>query len=319
MSYIQWIRSHVGKQKIFLVFATVIVLDDNGRILLQQRTDFSFWGLPGGVMELNEDIQTTARREVQEETGLKLGELSLVGVYTDPKFDVVYPNGDAVQQFTICFSAMAVGGRMKPDGEETTFQQFVEPDVIEKLELPLWYRQMVTDFLTKQVPAFCEPFCADKVIDQIWSLRPLVGHQKLIAVGGSAIIRNETGAVLMVQRTDIQTWVFPAGYADIGENVAYTIVREVKEETNLTITPKRIIGIFTDPLFHHTYPNKDEVQNVGVLFEAAVNGGTIKLQETELMDFAWVLPTDIVDKMTINYRPYGKKIVAHLEKGVFVF
>ena len=57
MSYVKWIRQHVGSQKIFLVYATVILFDENGRFLLQHRTDFDVCGLPGGVLELNEDIQ----------------------------------------------------------------------------------------------------------------------------------------------------------------------------------------------------------------------------------------------------------------------
>ena len=48
MAYIEWLREKVGRRKVFLVFGTVVLRDENGRILLQRRTDFSFWGLPGG-------------------------------------------------------------------------------------------------------------------------------------------------------------------------------------------------------------------------------------------------------------------------------
>ena len=60
MSYIAWLRGKVGSRKIFLVFGTVVLRDENGRILLQRRSDFDFWGLPGGVMELGEDIEACA-------------------------------------------------------------------------------------------------------------------------------------------------------------------------------------------------------------------------------------------------------------------
>ena len=85
MAYIEWIRSRVGHQKIFLAFAAIVLRDDRGRVLLQRRTDFDFWGLPGGVLELGEDIQTCARRELLEETGLTAANLSLVGVYSEPR------------------------------------------------------------------------------------------------------------------------------------------------------------------------------------------------------------------------------------------
>ena len=319
MSYIEWVRSRVGHQKIFLVFATVIVLDDNGRILVQKRSDFSFWGLPGGVMELDEDIQMTAVREVREETGLEIERLQLVGVYTDPKYDVVYPNGDAVQQFTICFSAQACGGEMRPDGEEILFNQFLPAEDVLKLDLPIWYRDMMIDYLNEQRPTFRDPFCGKQIVDQITSIRPLIGTQKLIAVGGSAIIQNEAGAILLVQRQDDGAWVFPAGYSEIGENVAFTIVREVKEETNLTVYPSRLIGVFSDPFFHHIYPNGDRVQNVGILFKCELIRGEIELERAELRSYQWVSPNQLPHKIGPNYRRYGEKIVAHLDKGAFVF
>ena len=64
MAYIEWLRERLGRRNIFLVFGTVVLRDENGRILLQRRTDFSFWGLPGGVMEWGEDIETCTRREL---------------------------------------------------------------------------------------------------------------------------------------------------------------------------------------------------------------------------------------------------------------
>lgn len=50
MSYVKWFREQVGSQKIFLMYATVMLVDENGRFLLQHRTDFDVWGLPVGVI-----------------------------------------------------------------------------------------------------------------------------------------------------------------------------------------------------------------------------------------------------------------------------
>ena len=64
MSYLDWIRSQVGQRKIFLAFTSVVLRDEQGRLLLQRRTDFDVWGLPGGMLEPGEDILTCARREL---------------------------------------------------------------------------------------------------------------------------------------------------------------------------------------------------------------------------------------------------------------
>ena len=59
MLYIEWIRTLVGHRKILLAFASVVVRDHQGRMLLQCRTDFERWGLPAGVTERTEDFVPT--------------------------------------------------------------------------------------------------------------------------------------------------------------------------------------------------------------------------------------------------------------------
>ncbi|MFL6023912.1 MAG: NUDIX domain-containing protein, partial [Marmoricola sp.] len=49
--------------------ATVFVQDDEGRVLMIQRSDNGLWALPGGVMEIGETLGQCAEREVEEETG----------------------------------------------------------------------------------------------------------------------------------------------------------------------------------------------------------------------------------------------------------
>lgn len=60
------------------------------RILLIQRNNTPFagaWALPGGFMDATERPLEAARRELQEETGLDISELSFFGVYGEPDRD----------------------------------------------------------------------------------------------------------------------------------------------------------------------------------------------------------------------------------------
>jgi 8-oxo-dGTP diphosphatase len=67
---------------------TIIPVLPDGRIVLVQRSDSQRWGLPGGMIDWGEDIPHAARRELAEETGLKLVKIRrLVGVYSDPYRD----------------------------------------------------------------------------------------------------------------------------------------------------------------------------------------------------------------------------------------
>ncbi|MCA9935458.1 MAG: NUDIX domain-containing protein, partial [Anaerolineales bacterium] len=152
-------------------------------------------------------------------------------------------------------------------------------------------------------------------------VRPFIGNDRLIGVGASAVVVREDGRILMVQRSDNGLWLFPAGYADLGETVAHTAVREVREETNLHIVPERIIGVYSSPLFHHTYPNGHQVKNVGVLFRARLvdsANGLPQADGDEISSVAWMTPQEMLTRTLPAYRPYFEAALQHLTEGYFV-
>jgi 8-oxo-dGTP diphosphatase len=66
------------------------VFDAKGRVLLIRRARPPFKGcyaLPGGFVDVGETVEAACRRELMEETGVKVGRLRLVGVYSDPGRD----------------------------------------------------------------------------------------------------------------------------------------------------------------------------------------------------------------------------------------
>ena len=71
------------------VSVAAVIPDDQGRVLVIQRRDNGAWQLPGGVLELHETIEDGLRREVEEETGLKVDPIRLTGVYKNVKLGVV--------------------------------------------------------------------------------------------------------------------------------------------------------------------------------------------------------------------------------------
>lgn len=73
-----------------------VIFDGKGRVLVIRRGNPPFKGgyaLPGGFVEIGETVEEACRREVLEEVGLTVGDLRLIGVYSDPARD---PRGHTV-------------------------------------------------------------------------------------------------------------------------------------------------------------------------------------------------------------------------------
>jgi ADP-ribose pyrophosphatase YjhB (NUDIX family) len=98
--------------------ANVIVVNDEGMILLIRRTDNGNLALPGGGMNLGETITQAAVREVKEETGLDVEITGLVGIYTNPRHLIEYTSdGEVRQEFSIVFTAKPTGGEATTSDE----------------------------------------------------------------------------------------------------------------------------------------------------------------------------------------------------------
>ncbi|MEU5799166.1 NUDIX domain-containing protein [Streptomyces sp. NPDC047804] len=102
------------------------VQNDAGAILLIQRSDNGRWALPGGGHDVGESISDTVVREVWEETGIKAEVVNMSGIYTDPGHVMLYDDGEARQQFSICFRARRVSGDVRTS-DETTQVRWVPP------------------------------------------------------------------------------------------------------------------------------------------------------------------------------------------------
>ena len=114
--------------------AAIIIRNDKGQILLQERTDRNKWGLPGGCQDLGEDLRFTAVREAYEETGIKLDpyEIELIDTLSGESRKNSYPNGDIVYNNTSLYLAdvsMEDASNLKGDSE-TKRLQFFNPDEV---------------------------------------------------------------------------------------------------------------------------------------------------------------------------------------------
>ena len=120
----------------------------------------------------------------------------------------------------------------------------------------------------------------------------------VIRPGVSAIIVTGEG-LLLQRRADNRLWGLPGGGVEPGESVREAIVREVREETGLEVTPGRLIGVYSAPENHQivTYPDGNVIHYVSTSFECRIVGGILACGE-ESLELAWFdperLPTDLV-------------------------
>ncbi|MBB3132263.1 8-oxo-dGTP pyrophosphatase MutT (NUDIX family) [Paenibacillus rhizosphaerae] len=149
MDYIQHLRSMVGNEKVIMVVAGAFVFDIKNRVLMQKRSDTGQWGFPGGFMDLGESVQDTARREVYEETGLKLDVLELFGIYSGPQYDKTFSNGDQVSLVLISFICKQYSGELVESNEESIQNKFYS---LKELPENIFteHKMLIDDLLSKK-------------------------------------------------------------------------------------------------------------------------------------------------------------------------
>jgi len=147
MGYIEEIRALVGHRPLILVGAVVIVVDAEGRLLLQQRKHpYGVWGIPGGLMELGESVEDTARRELREETNLVAGALKLINVYSGPGQFIRAANGDEFYAVTTAFYTTEITGELIVDESEALNFEYFKPDQLPE-RIVKSHKRIVDEFM----------------------------------------------------------------------------------------------------------------------------------------------------------------------------
>jgi ADP-ribose pyrophosphatase YjhB (NUDIX family) len=129
-------------------------------------------------------------------------------------------------------------------------------------------------------------------------------HEKALGVRASvsAVIFDRKDRLLLQQRSDGGQWGLPGGSVEIGESVTEAVAREVREETGLAVTPRRLIGVYSDPSLQVVrYPDGNVWHYISVCFECAVRGGELTTcDETLALD--WFSPSRLPRPFLANHR-----------------
>jgi ADP-ribose pyrophosphatase YjhB (NUDIX family) len=110
----------------------------------------------------------------------------------------------------------------------------------------------------------------------------------------SAVVVDQDGRILLHRRSDNRLWSIPGGAMEVGERIADTVVREVKEETGLEVEPERVVGIYSNPQHVVEYADGEVRQQFSVCFACRVVGGELAVSD-ESLEVGFFTPGEIED------------------------
>ena len=118
-----------------------------------------------------------------------------------------------------------------------------------------------------------------------------------VAVG--AVVGNDAGEILLVQRSDSGVWLYPTGWADVGYSASEVAVKEVEEETGIECEVVQLLAVIDGLRQGFT-----RIPLYSVVFHCRATGGELKPHPLETADVGW-FPLDDLQPMTVGFEQWG--------------
>ncbi len=94
-----------------------------------------------------------------------------------------------------------------------------------------------------------------------------------------AVVHNERGEILLVQRRDAGVWLYPTGWADVGYSASEVAVKEVQEETGIECEVVKLVAVL-DGLRQ----GFSRIPLYSLVFLCRATGGALNPHPLECMD-----------------------------------
>jgi 8-oxo-dGTP pyrophosphatase MutT (NUDIX family) len=114
----------------------------------------------------------------------------------------------------------------------------------------------------------------------------------------TAVVEDNEGRVLLIHRVDNDRWALPGGQVELGERVAETVIREVREETGIEVEVLALTGVYSDPKHVIAYDDGEVRQQFALSFRARPVGGHL-CSSDETSEVRW-LDADELDRLDIH-------------------
>ena len=126
-----------------------------------------------------------------------------------------------------------------------------------------------------------------------------------VAVG--AVVGNEQGQILLIQRADSGIWLYPTGWADIGYSPAEVVVKEVAEETGIECVVDGLLAVLDGQRMGFT-----RIPLYSLVFHCHAVGGEIEPHPLETSDVGWFGRDDLPTPLA-GFAQWGEMAFAAIE------
>lgn len=123
---------------------------------------------------------------------------------------------------------------------------------------------------------------------------------------------DDAGRCLLLKRSPNSKgspgkWEFPGGKVESGENFDAALLREVAEETGLTISLQHVVGSA-----EYELPSRKVAY---LILDARVESGQVRLS-SEHDDYAWVAPEELATMDLVEqFHPFAQAYSARVASG----
>ena len=128
---------------------TCILIECDGKLLLEHRRDSDIWAIIGGGLKIGERLAEGVIREAYEETGIELEEerLELYRIYDDPSRIASYPDGNVWRILTVVYRVELSELPEVVCSEESRELRFFSKEDIRKVKIAATHIPIVKDYL----------------------------------------------------------------------------------------------------------------------------------------------------------------------------
>jgi 8-oxo-dGTP diphosphatase len=134
-------------------------------------------------------------------------------------------------------------------------------------------------------------------------------EEKIIKAGALILSNADKNKIALLYRSKQNDWSFPKGHVDPGENSTQTMIREIREETGLTIS---IIQTLPDLEYNSS---NGEIVSTKMFIVKSEDDSKLK-PEFEKDDIQWIPYNEIVNKLSYDNLKNYFVLISPIVRGV---